>query len=367
MVNLVSIGFILSYHIVALYGIFNVIPNPISLYITLALSKFNLFGITMGYHRLWSHKSFEAHPLLKMILAFAGAGASQGSIIWWSRLHRLHHRKSDTEDDPYGPQKGFLYSHIWWIFEDRKIKALKNVNINDLKNDPIVAFQHKYYVIMSLSCSILLPIILYSLFDNVSNNLLMLICYPISLTRIYVWHSTWFVNSLAHWLGKQSYGKSGTSKDHIFTAILTLGEGYHNFHHEFPYDYRNAIKWYQYDPTKWLILLCEYMNLVYNKKFVDDKIIQMNSNDINGIQNIEDIIYPNMTYEEYSKTDNLLIYEGYIYDMTDFMDKHPGGKSYIKNSCGKFDDYVKINMNILNNHSNGAMNLLKTFKVAKLI
>ena len=89
------------------------------------------FGITMGYHRLWSHRSYSAHPILKILLAFFGAGASEGSILWWSKYHRLHHYKSDTEDDPYGPQKGFLYSHILWIFENRYLPKLNQVNTDN--------------------------------------------------------------------------------------------------------------------------------------------------------------------------------------------------------------------------------------------
>jgi stearoyl-CoA desaturase (delta-9 desaturase) len=331
---------------------------------------FTGFGITMEYHRLWAHKSFKATNILKALLAFAGAGAAQGSIIWWTRLHRLHHRKSDTVDDPYGPQKGFLYSHILWIFENRQIKALKQVNINDLKNDPIIYFQHKFYIPISLISGILLPMFIQYYILN-DFNLIGIICYPIAIARCITWHSTWFVNSLAHWLGDQPFSKTdklnvSTSRDHLITALLTLGEGYHNFHHEFPYDFRNAIKWYQYDPTKWLIILCEFFGLVYDKKIVPNNVIQMsNSHKITPLNE-----YKKMSLDEYKKKSqvkNLIIYNNSVYNVTDFIDEHPGGSIYILNSIGKTDNYVKNNMNNLNNHTHGALNLLETFKIAELI
>ena len=191
MLNYTSIIFVSMYHIIALYGILNYTPTKFDIFLTLFMYAFTGFGITMGYHRLWAHKSYKASNILKIILAFAGAGASEGSIIWWSRLHRLHHNKSDTKNDPYGPQKGFLYSHILWIFENRNLPKLKNIKIDDLLNDSIVKFQHKYYVLMSLSCSIFLPLIIYK-FQNLYHCLF----FPISLARLLVWHSTWFVNSL---------------------------------------------------------------------------------------------------------------------------------------------------------------------------
>ena len=107
-INLINITFISLYHIVAIYGLTQLQFTQNDLCSTLFMYFFTGFGITAGYHRLWSHKSYTANKLFEIVLAFAGSGALQGSILWWSKYHRLHHNKSDTEDDPYGPQKGFL-------------------------------------------------------------------------------------------------------------------------------------------------------------------------------------------------------------------------------------------------------------------
>jgi stearoyl-CoA desaturase (delta-9 desaturase) len=116
-------------------------------------------GITAGYHRLWAHRSYNASVPLQYILAFAGAGAVQGSIKWWSRGHRAHHRYTDTDLDPYGAHHGLLWSHIgWMIFKPRRKPGVADVS--DLINNPIVRFQHKYYVWLLLFMSVVLPTVI---------------------------------------------------------------------------------------------------------------------------------------------------------------------------------------------------------------
>jgi stearoyl-CoA desaturase (delta-9 desaturase) len=356
-INITSVSFILSYHFIAIYGLFNYQLTNIDIASTLVMSGITGIGITMGYHRLWSHRSYKANTLLKILLAFFGAGASEGSILWWSKYHRLHHYKSDTNDDPYGPQKGFLYSHILWIFENRYLPKLNYVNVDDLKNDDIVMFQHNYYVLISLLCSVGLPFIYY-----ISNNYDLIHClfFPIALSRILTWHSTWFVNSLAHSFGTQPYGRSGTSRNHIFTALLTFGEGNHNYHHEFPYDYRNGIKWYEYDPTKLFIELCYLLGLVYDLKkkedLYEDLYIHKNKS-----------TYKNITIEEYKNSQyDLIMMNNNIYDLSDFIDKHPGGEKYIKQIIRKDQKYIEEMFNKINNHTLSAYKILNNMKVGKI-
>lgn len=354
-INLTSITFVSLYHIVAIYGLTQLQFTKNDVYSTLFMYFFTGLGITAGYHRLWSHKSYTANKLLEIVLAFAGSGALQGSILWWSKFHRLHHNKSDTEDDPYGPQKRFLYSHILWIFENRQLSKLKTVDVSDLKKNEIVIFQHKFYSIIALACSTGMPLTYYYLFNY---SLMNCIFFPIALSRILTWHSTWFVNSLAHSFGTQPYGKSGTSRNHLFTALLTLGEGYHNFHHEFPYDYRNAIKWYEYDPTKWLIEFLYYMGMVshlHTKDELNKKIVTKEKQE-------------NMTMEEYKNSkENLILYNNNIYDITDLIQNHPGGSNYIKMILRKDEEFIINMMNKFNNHTQYAYKLLEKCKICKLV
>lgn len=352
MLNYTSIIFVSMYHIIALYGLLNYTLTKFDIFVTLFMYVLGGFGVTMGYHRLWSHKSYKASTILKIILAFAGASASQGSIIWWTKYHRLHHNKSDTEDDPYGPQKGFLYSHILWIFENRNLPKLKDIKIDDLTNDPIVKFQHKYYVLISLLSSIFLPLIIYK-FQNLYHCLF----FPISLAKVILWHSTWFVNSLAHYLGDQPHGKSGSSKNHLITAFLTFGEGYHNYHHEYPYDYRNGTKWYEYDPTKLLIEFCSLIGLASELKTVDKMYNKF----------IKKIKESDMTLDEYYKSNRkLIILNSRIYDIEEFLFDHPGGYQYLNSIIRKNPELINEYFYKYNNHTQGALKLLDKFYICDI-
>lgn len=362
-INYTSVAFVTGYHLLALYGccFSSVKMIQFDAYAAFVLYTLSCLGITAGYHRMWAHRAYKAHPIVEVFLAFFGAGASQGSILWWSRLHRLHHNKSDTEDDPYGPQKGFLYSHVLWIFENRNIKALKYVDVKDLKANSIVMFQHRFYAIISLMCSIGLPCFVYYVLNQELWNCLF---YPIALTRVCVWHSTWFVNSLAHWLGEQPHGNSGTSRDHFFTAVLTFGEGYHNYHHEFPYDYRNAIKWYQYDPTKWLIEVLSLFNLSWGLKTKEtlEETIRPSSDKRTEPMHIVEYLTKTRTEGK-----QWIAYQGAVYDVSRLLYVHPGGSSYIKMVIGKSEKFVNEHFNKFNNHTNNALQLLEKCRICSLI
>lgn len=361
-INYTAISFITLNHIISLYGLINIKPHKFDILFTIFMYAITGFSITLGYHRLWSHRTFKTVWPIKCILAFFGAGASQGSIIWWSKYHRLHHYKTDTEDDPYGPQNGFLYSHIGWIIHNRTIDKLKQVDISDLKSDPIIRFQHKNYVVLSLASSICFPILSYYLTNKLNNisDLIRCIVYPVSIARIITWHSTWFVNSLAHWLGTQDHGTSTSSRNHIITALLTLGEGYHNYHHEYQYDYRNGINFHDYDPTKWLIESLEYFNLAYDLK-TKEKLF----NTSNSTYKYKNLLYE-LSYDDYivlvKAGEKLILIDNIIYDVSNFIDNHPGGAKYIKYIIGKDSTYIKEQILKINNHTASSMKLLDNMK-----
>lgn len=205
-------------------------------------------SITGGYHRLFSHKSYEANKFVKLFYLICGAAALQGSALKWSSDHRRHHRHVDTEEDPYNIQKGFWYAHIGWIFlkDDPKYA---NQMAPDLKMDPLVAWQHKYYYLIAVVVGFLFPTLVGAAFG-----------YPLGgflyggIARVVITHHcTFFINSLCHLWGNQPYSDKFSAKDNFLLAFLTYGEGFHNFHHRFANDYRNGIKWYHWDPTKWTI------------------------------------------------------------------------------------------------------------------
>lgn len=219
-------------------------------------------SITAGYHRLWSHRSYEAHWLVRLLLAIGGAFATQNSILHWASDHRLHHTHVDDNlKDPYSAKQGFWYSHLGWMLREYDINPNKDYqNCKDLKKDPIVMYQHRHYLVLVLGLNFGLPLLLGIWHGDILGMLLMAGVARLAISH----HFTFLINSLAHIWGKQPYSDNNSSKDNTIIAFLTLGEGYHNYHHSFQRDYRNGIRWWHFDPTKWLIQSLALLGLTKN-------------------------------------------------------------------------------------------------------
>lgn len=231
----------------------------------------NGMSITGGYHRLWAHKTYEAHWSLRVFYAVFGAMALQNSALIWASGHRVHHRHVDDVDlDPYSAKRGFWFSHIGWMLREYPSGKVDFSNVNDLKRDPIVMFQHNYYLPLVLLTNIGVPVALGLLAGDVIGYFLLA-----GVLRLVVSHHvTFFINSLAHMWGRQPYTDENTARDNDVLALFTWGEGYHNYHHIFQTDYRNGIRWYQWDPTKWMIQACSWVGLTWDLKRVSNFKIQ---------------------------------------------------------------------------------------------
>lgn len=221
--------------------------------------SFTNLSITAGYHRLWSHKTYEAHSLLRVFFAIGGAFSLQNSILHWSSDHRRHHRHVDDFDkDPYSASRGFWFSHIGWMLRHYNQESYSDyTNCRDLQKDPIVMWQHRYYVPLAIATNLGIPLMLGAFYQDYVGMLLVVGALRLVLSH----HSTFFINSLAHIWGSQPFTDKNSARDNGILAIFTFGEGYHNFHHIFENDYRNGIYWWQYDPTKWLIKSCSWIGL----------------------------------------------------------------------------------------------------------
>lgn len=228
-------------------------------------------SITAGYHRLWSHKTYQANAVLRFIYAIGGAFALQNSILHWCSDHRVHHKHVDKNDiDPYSAKKGFWFSHIGWMLRDYHKDSYSNYdNARDLQKDNVVMWQHKNYLLLTVLTNFGIPIALGAIHGDILSSVLLAGVLRLVLSH----HTTFFINSLAHIWGKQTYTEKNTARDNGILAFFTFGEGYHNFHHIFENDYRNGIRWWQFDPTKWLIKVCSYFNLTSKlRKTPEDKI-----------------------------------------------------------------------------------------------
>lgn len=208
-------------------------------------------GITVGYHRLLSHRSFECKNWVKVVLLIAGGWALENSALKWAADHIRHHANCDHDADPYNAQRGFWYSHCGWLF--MKDGYADEKYASRLRQDPIVMWQHRHYMSIVLS-GLMLPFVIGLLYNGWIGGLG---CFLLAgVGRAFaVLNSTFCINSVCHLWGSQPHGQADSSRDSWWVSLLTFGEGYHNYHHTHQNDYRNGPRWYNFDPSKWLIFI----------------------------------------------------------------------------------------------------------------
>jgi stearoyl-CoA desaturase (delta-9 desaturase) len=217
-------------------------------------------GITVGYHRMISHRSFECRPWVKVCLLIVGGWALQNSALRWCADHIRHHARTDSDEDPYNAALGFWHSHCGWLFIETPYRVDKYES--RLRKDPLIMWQHRYYVPIVLS-GLLVPFVAGWLNGGWVGGLG---CFLLAgmLRTVLVLNSTFTINSLCHLWGDQPHGVQDSSRDNWLISFVSFGEGYHNYHHTFSRDYRNGPKWYNFDPSKWLIYTLSFMGLAYN-------------------------------------------------------------------------------------------------------
>ncbi len=209
------------------------------------------FSITLGYHRLFSHLAFQGHWILRLGVLVFGAGAFENSVLLWASEHRSHHKHVDHEDDPYCISKGLFFAHIGWLLFKLDPPPPFD-NVVDLQRDPLVRWQDKNIHWLAASVAFGLPTIIGYFWGGWKTALGAFLIAGIARV-VALQHCTFCINSLCHYIGTQPFSSKCSARDSWLMAIVTLGEGYHNFHHEFQHDYRNGVKPWHIDPTKWLI------------------------------------------------------------------------------------------------------------------
>ncbi len=213
----------------------------LALWIAIAVS------VTAGYHRLFSHKTYQASWPVRLFFLVFGAGALENSVVAWAADHRVHHSHTDGERDPYNIQKGFWWAHMGWIFFENETPS--RTVVRDLAEDPLVAWQERWYIPIGIAVAAGIPLAVGLLTGRLLGCLLIGGFLRIVVTH----HGTFFINSLCHMVGRQPYSREHSARDSTVMAVLAFGEGYHNYHHSFPFDYRNGIARWHFDPAKWVI------------------------------------------------------------------------------------------------------------------
>jgi stearoyl-CoA desaturase (Delta-9 desaturase) len=220
-------------------------------------------SVTAGYHRLWAHKTYEAHWTLKIVYLIFGSMALQNSALVWASGHRVHHlHVDDNERDPYSAGRGFWFSHIGWMLRYYPSGNPDFSNARDLERDPLLAFQQRHYLLIAIGVNLIVTFGAGLLVGDVWGTFILA-----GLLRVVISHHlTFLINSLAHMWGSRPYTDENSARDNPVLALLTHGEGYHNFHHIFAHDYRNGVRWWQWDPTKWLVASMQFLGLARRLK-----------------------------------------------------------------------------------------------------
>jgi stearoyl-CoA desaturase (Delta-9 desaturase) len=268
--NIIGIGGI---HILFFYCVYQLIGakwQTIIFMITMGL--YSNIGVTAGTHRLWCHKTYKAKLPLRIFLMIGYVLAGENSIYNWSRDHRIHHKFCDTDADPYNSKRGFWYSHVGWLLMTKNKETFekgKSLDTSDLLKDPVVAFNEKYFYIITYSLFLTEFLIPY-LFWNEK----LLFAFSSMIVRYtLVLNGTWSVNSFAHMFGTKPYNRFLSSVETLFVSLLTSGEGWHNYHHTFPYDFK-ASEYGKYNLTTSFLLLMKKLGQVYETKEATKEMIE---------------------------------------------------------------------------------------------
>ncbi|XP_067616966.1 acyl-CoA Delta-9 desaturase [Eurosta solidaginis] len=264
-------------HSMAFYGIYLIYAENayLEFVISYLYAMLGGLGITAGVHRLWSHRAYKARLPLRIFLMLCQSLAFQNSIYEWCRDHRVHHKFTDTNADPHNSGRGFFFAHMGWLMCKKHSDVTergKNVDMSDILADPVVRFQKKYYFLVMPICCFVIPAIIPYFVLGSSLKVCFFVCsmlrYTISL------HATWLVNSAAHFYGMRPYEKNISSVDSKAVAIIAFGEGWHNYHHVFPWDYKaGELGTYQYNWTTAFLDFMAYIGQAYDLKSVPKEMI----------------------------------------------------------------------------------------------
>lgn len=245
-------------------------PDLLVLAITYLLTG---LGVTVGFHRLFTHRSFKTSAPMRALLGALGSAAVEGPVIEWVANHRKHHRFSDQPGDPHSPHVdhaggwrgalgGLYHAHVGWIFNGQDM-ASEERYAKDLLADPVVCFIDRTFLLWVLA-GLAFPFGLgVALTGTISGGLIALL-WGGAVRMFFLHHSTFSINSLCHFFGRRSFATDDHSRNLLWLALPTLGEAWHNNHHAFPTSARHGLRWWQLDPSAWLIAALERLGLVWD-------------------------------------------------------------------------------------------------------
>lgn len=261
-----KLSFVILVHIAAVYAAAAWVAGTLDVSWTNLLTAFVWFvlsstTIAAGYHRYYSHRTYDAAWPLRLFYLITGTVAVQGSVMQWAAQHRDHHTYCDGPKDPYNINQGFWHAHIGWVVRQTQPDYSR---VKDLATDPLNRFQHQWFGPLGIITSFGVPGAIGYFFGQFWEYALI----GGALRLTIQWHMTFCVNSVAHWWGSQKYSTNHTGRGSWWLSFFVWGEMDHNYHHTFPNDFRTGTNWYDFDPGKWFIWVCSKVGLARDLKMV---------------------------------------------------------------------------------------------------
>jgi stearoyl-CoA desaturase (delta-9 desaturase) len=257
---LASIPYI-GVHLMCLF-VFYVGARPVDVLVCLGLYVLRMWGVTAGYHRYFSHRTYKTGRVFQFILALVGTTATQKGVLWWAAHHRHHHKESDTEKDIHSPvHKGFWWSHHSWILCD-KYSDTRFESIKDFARFPELRFLNRFYLLPPIALAVALYFI---------GGFSMLI-WGFFVSTTLLWHGTFTINSLSHIFGKRRYKTTDTSKNNWLLALITLGEGWHNNHHYHQNTANQGWFWWEVDISYYSLKVLSWLRIVSDLRTPSDAV-----------------------------------------------------------------------------------------------
>ncbi|KAK7197510.1 stearic acid desaturase [Novymonas esmeraldas] len=356
-----------------------------------------MIGVNVGYHRLFSHGAFTAGQTMQWVCAYFGAASFQGSIKWWARNHRVHHEFTDTSKDPYNATRGFIFAHFGWFVMRMDYDLLGDADVSDLKDNLVVDFQRKYLGVIAAMTGVLIPLMVAG---ATTGDWVGAFFWVVWLKIFLVQQISFLINSLAHtdWFGStQPYADDMTPHDSIIFAIINLGEGYHNYHHQFPNDYRNGHLWHHIDVSKWFIFTSYFLGFCDSLQRVPRTVVKRAAatqgvrtqqrllvSAFEGVKRLGTLADAVFTWDdvqaEVKRGRKLMVIDGYVLDLERpipvdaaqqkstasvvWLNSHPGGRALLLAYVGR--DATTAFHGGVHGHTTGSHSYLEELRVGYL-
>jgi stearoyl-CoA desaturase (delta-9 desaturase) len=241
-------------HVAAVVGVIVLGWSWTGLALAIGLYVIRMFGVTAGYHRYFSHRTYKTSRPMQLVLALLAMSSSQKGVLWWASHHRLHHRYSDTPNDVHSMKlRGFWWSHVKWILVS-KHEGTDMDRVKDLAKYPELRWLNRWFLVPPIA----LAVLLFALGGAWA------LVWGFFVSTTLLWHGTFTINSLSHAIGRRRYATTDESKNSWILAILVMGEGWHNNHHYYQRAVNQGFFWWEIDVTYYLLRLLERFGLVWD-------------------------------------------------------------------------------------------------------